>query len=47
MNDISEFEARITAALERIGRAVAVAEERAEATTGESLLKRWRRNLGG
>jgi len=34
MNDISEFEARITAALERIGRAVAVAEERAEATSG-------------
>lgn len=31
MSEISDFEARITAALERIGRAVAVAEERAEA----------------
>lgn len=30
MSEISEFEARISAALERIGRAVAVAEERAE-----------------
>ncbi|SFI60587.1 hypothetical protein [Celeribacter neptunius] len=30
MSEISDFEARITAALERIGRAVAVAEERAE-----------------
>lgn len=34
MSDISEFEARITAALERIGRAVAVAEDRAEAGSG-------------
>lgn len=33
MSEISDFEARITAALERIGRAVAVAEERAEAAT--------------
>ncbi|GAA3872050.1 hypothetical protein [Celeribacter arenosi] len=31
MGEISEYEARITAALERIGRAVAVAEERADA----------------
>lgn len=30
MSEISEFEVRITAALERIGRAVAVAEDRAE-----------------
>mgnify|MGYP001033395703 CR=1 FL=1 len=34
MSDISEFEERITSALERIGRAVAVAEERAATGSG-------------
>lgn len=36
MSDISGFEARITGALERIGRAVALAEERAEAAAASS-----------
>ncbi|WP_417254176.1 hypothetical protein [Celeribacter sp.] len=36
MSEISDFEARITAALERIGRAVAVAEERAETIAAEA-----------
>lgn len=34
MSEISEYEARITKALERIGRAVAVAEEQASAQSG-------------
>ena len=36
MSEISDFEARITAALERIGWAVAVAEERAETIAAEA-----------
>ncbi|WP_417243227.1 hypothetical protein [Celeribacter sp.] len=37
MSDISEFEGRITSALERIGRAVAIAEERAAQAPGGGI----------